>query len=196
MERLTYEIIDGGIVVDKEEIKEFEIEDGITVYGGNAILRLAEYEYTDLTPGQIREIDKLYAEKCRKLAEYQKIGSVDDFEFYKKENDEESYEFCGEYGTEECQFKDLIDDYRNGLLLRLPCKIGDTVWVSPNNGKSFHTGKIYGRNEKGSHLVFVDDNDKHCVKNPLDRAFYDWFRAVYTRGEAEAKLAEMEGNHE
>lgn len=72
MERLTYEIIDGGIVVDKEEIKEFEIEDGITVYGGNAILRLAEYEYTDLTPGQIREIDKLYAEKCRELEELKK----------------------------------------------------------------------------------------------------------------------------
>lgn len=32
--------------------------------------RLAEYENTDLTPEQIKEIDRLYAEKCKELAEY------------------------------------------------------------------------------------------------------------------------------
>lgn len=56
MERLTYEIIDGGMVTDKENIKEFEIEDGFTVYAGNAVFRLAEYEDTGLTPEQIREL--------------------------------------------------------------------------------------------------------------------------------------------
>lgn len=56
MERLTYEIIDGGMVTDKENIKEFEIEDGFTVCGGNAIFRLSAYEDTGLTPEQIREL--------------------------------------------------------------------------------------------------------------------------------------------
>lgn len=56
MERLTYEIIDGGMVTDKENIKEFEIEDGFAVYAGNAVFRLADYEDTGLTPEQIREL--------------------------------------------------------------------------------------------------------------------------------------------
>lgn len=56
MERLTYEIIDGGMVTDKENIKEFEIEDGFTVYAGNAVFRLAEYEDTGLTTDQIHEL--------------------------------------------------------------------------------------------------------------------------------------------
>lgn len=56
MERLTYEIMDGGMVTDKENVKEFEIEDGVTVYAGNAVFRLAEYEYTGLTPPEIMEL--------------------------------------------------------------------------------------------------------------------------------------------
>lgn len=56
MERLTYEIIDGGMVTDKENIKEFEIEDGFAVYAGNAVFRLAEYEDTGLTPPEIMEL--------------------------------------------------------------------------------------------------------------------------------------------
>ena len=56
MERLTYEIMDGGMVTDKENVKEFEIEDWVTVYAGNAVFRLAEYEDTGLTPEQIMEL--------------------------------------------------------------------------------------------------------------------------------------------
>ena len=32
--------------------------------------RLGQYEDTGLTPEQIREIDRLYAEKCKEVAEY------------------------------------------------------------------------------------------------------------------------------
>lgn len=60
MERLTFEIIDGGMVVEKDTITEFEIDDNIPVCGGNAIYRLAEYEDTGLTPEQVRELK----EKC------------------------------------------------------------------------------------------------------------------------------------
>ena len=56
MERLTYEIMDGGMVTDKENVKEFEIEDWVTVYAGNAVFRLAEYEDTGLTPPEIMEL--------------------------------------------------------------------------------------------------------------------------------------------
>lgn len=34
---------------------------------GQAFNRLAEYERTGLTPDQIREVDRLYLEKCREV---------------------------------------------------------------------------------------------------------------------------------
>lgn len=36
--------------------------------------RLGQYEDTGLTPEQIREIDHLYSEKCREVAEYRKTA--------------------------------------------------------------------------------------------------------------------------
>lgn len=63
MERLTYEIMDGGMVTDKENVKEFEIEDWVTVYAGNAVFRLAEYEDTGLTPAEIMELKERDTEK-------------------------------------------------------------------------------------------------------------------------------------
>lgn len=66
-----------------------------------------------------------------------------------------------------------------------PAKIGETVWVSPNNGKFFHTGKLYGINESQSYLVFVDDAVTDLVSFPLKgECFYDWFFKVYTYEEA------------
>ena len=38
----------------------------------SAMQELLEYHKTGLTPEQIREIDKLYSEKCRELAEERK----------------------------------------------------------------------------------------------------------------------------
>lgn len=72
MERLTewYDngISEGVLVKEKRGEKEIkvlfkEIDDG---YIGMCTLKA--YEDTGLTPEQIREIDRLYAEKCRELA--------------------------------------------------------------------------------------------------------------------------------
>ena len=73
MERLTEWYDDGlreGVLVKekrgKKEIKVLfeEIDDGY-----HAMCVLKNYEDTGLTPEQIREIDRLYAEKCREVAE-------------------------------------------------------------------------------------------------------------------------------
>lgn len=92
------------------------------------------------------------------------------------------------------ELKQYKDAEENGLLVRLPCKVGSTVWVSPNNGESFHTGKLYGMNENGSYLVFVDDKVRDFVDFPFERkAIYDWFFKIYTREEAEQALKERAG---
>lgn len=63
MERLTHKskVRKGGYIFN-EDIEPMQCID-----------RLGEYEDTGLTPEQIKEMDRLYAEKCRKVAEYQKM---------------------------------------------------------------------------------------------------------------------------
>lgn len=46
-------------------------------------------------------IEKLLEE----VQQYREIGTVEDVVFYKKCYDEESYEYCGEYGTDTCGCK-------------------------------------------------------------------------------------------
>lgn len=38
--------------------------------------KLAQYEETGLTPEQIRQVDALYSEKCREVAELKKILNI------------------------------------------------------------------------------------------------------------------------
>lgn len=40
--------------------------------------KLAEYEDIGLTPEQLIEVDKLYAELCKELAEYKKLGTPEE----------------------------------------------------------------------------------------------------------------------
>lgn len=88
----------------------------------------------------------------------------------------------------------LEDLQQQGRLIELPCKIGADVFVSPNNGKSFHKARLYGKNGNGSHLVMVCDEtltkeEKHLVSSPIGRLFYDWFYKIYTKEEAEQALS-------
>lgn len=43
------------------------------------------------------------------IQQYRAIGTVEDVAFYKKCYDEESYEYCGEYGTDNCGCKDRME---------------------------------------------------------------------------------------
>lgn len=82
--------------------------------------------------------------------------------------------------------------------VEMPCEIGSEVFVSPDNGENFHKANLYGCDKKGVFLVFVNDNklkesEKHIVKNPMKKVFYDWFSKVYSKEEAEQALAERSG---
>ena len=62
MDRLTYKIA--------SEVLEYDWKDNVPL--ANLINRLGHYEDIGLTPEQLTEIDKLYAEKCREVAELRK----------------------------------------------------------------------------------------------------------------------------
>jgi hypothetical protein len=81
-------------------------------------LLLQAYKDTGLTPEEIKELERKY---------------LDD-----------EHEYCGEYGTEDCQFQyrlealqKEINTYKDaeeqGLLIKLPCPEGAPVWrIIPN----------------------------------------------------------------
>jgi len=62
MDGLTYKIA--------SEALEYDWKDNVAL--ADLINRLGHYENTGLTPEQLTEIDKLYAEKCREVAELRK----------------------------------------------------------------------------------------------------------------------------
>ena len=89
---------------------------------------------------------------------------------------------------------DYEDAEEQGLLLRLPCKVGDNIYII----------KPYGIEEESiTGISEADDIDCFCFEIYIDpdcheiialEEFNDtWF---LTKEEAEAKLKEMEGSHE
>lgn len=146
MERLTYEIIDGGMVTDKENIKEFEIEDGFTVYAGNAVFRLADYEDTGLTPPEIMEP----SESVKKLQEHCgnaiTVDQVIDFfvDFYiaqgNPERMEEALLLTNESVAEYRELKERdtakVPDYEGDGYDKDGNIIYDT-WICPNCGEKY-----------------------------------------------------------
>lgn len=112
--------------------------------------------------------------------------------------DDESWERACEPDCEEIdavyrKLKDYEDAEEQGLLLRLPCKVRDDVYIIKPYG--IEEARITGISE-------ADDIDCFCFEVYIDpdcheiialEEFNDtWF---LTREEAEAKLAEMEGSH-
>lgn len=90
--------------------------------------KLGEYENTAITPEQIREIDRLYAEKCKELA-----------------NITAELEKLQEY-------RDLDNQ---GKLLKLPCAVGDTIYTiySDEDSSFVEEPKVV---EVSTHRVWID----------------------------------------
>lgn len=92
---------------------------------GSPTDRLAEYEDIGLLPAQIKEIDKLYTEKCEELAKIQKeyLSGMELVQIYAELRKLNEYK--------------KLD--KQGRLLKLPCKVGDTY---------FEIEKAFWRNEQ------------------------------------------------
>lgn len=84
--------------------------------------RLHGYEETGVTPRQLREIDRLYAEKCRELA--QAYAEIDEFKKQKKEGIELHVTYDMYVGEEICRF--WVDGTSREVEIE-PCVIGQIV---------------------------------------------------------------------
>lgn len=169
MKRLTErdEFGNADIVgVDSEELQcnlDFEGLNRVT----EALNRLAEYEDTGLTPEQIREMDKLYAEKCRDL---------DQLEYYKES------EAQGKLLKLPCALRDMVfdvvlcDDGKYRIFEMKVCNIVPFGY--------FRKGEVWN--------VYLEDK-----RSKAYRSFYDFGKTLFhTREEAEAALKRKVGNTE
>ena len=99
---------------------------------GSPTDRLAEYEDTGLLPEQIKEVDRLYAEKCKELTELQE-GYLSGLEL-------------AQIWAELEKLKEYRNLEEQGKLLRVPCKIGDTIYVIPS-GVNYRLNILSGHEE-------------------------------------------------
>ena len=116
---------------------------------------------------------------------------------------------CEEIDAVYRKLKDYEDAEEQGLLLRLPCKVGDTVWVVTSPFNVFD-GIEYDENMKDevyeafiSSVTFYECGEHYRIyakaTNHFIGAYFrkcDFGKTVFlTKEEAEAKLKEMEGEH-
>ena len=105
------------------------------------------------------------------------------------------------------KLKDIEDAEEQGLLLRLPCKVGDTVYVITSPFNVFDDIE-YDENMKDevyeayvSSVSFYESGEQYRIYSKVTNHFIgayfrecDFGKTVFLTGEeAEAKLAEMEG---
>lgn len=155
MERLT-ERSENGTAVYKTPSNE------LVKWNNNrhkVLQKLADYEDLELTPEQIREMDRIYSEQAKELGEYKNAE-------------------------------------KQGLLLKFPCKVGDSLYqptgeiisefivgcieVSTCHHLFFHTKLVKGVNMTGE--IFSQDEIGKTV--------------FLTRNQAKAALKEMEDKNE
>ena len=106
---------------------------------------------------------------------------------------------CEEIDAVYRKLKDYEDAEEQGLLLRLPCKVGDVLYFAHHDrviSSEVFSAKYHAEAE--NHGVFIRERltiDVEGVSAEID--FCDIGKTVFlTRKEAEAKLKEMENSHE
>lgn len=220
MERLTEKArnCDGTAVAKESLVIEYGLRKGTpSNYCCAVLTKLAEYEDLGLEPEQIREIDKLYAEQAKELGEYKKaeeklngisLRELADayIRIIEKETDEK-YSRGRLLSNEDA---DKWDEYKaaekKGLLLKLPCKVGDYIWdndfgkpcIYEITGFSFgNLNEDYCEDEAKAldQVIVYFANSNGSITGNF--AVSQIGKTVFlTQAEAEAALKRMEGNHE
>lgn len=165
-----------------EELNSLGLGYGAHTVIGMALGKLKAYESTGLAPEQVKELEEDYAAKGTLLAEYQSTGLTPE---QIQEIDKAFY----------AQAKELME-YRNakehGLLLCLPCKVWDKVYIIDDVEKEIEESQVYGIDIDGDGITIMiadymgaSSSTGYTVDEFEDTVFL-------TREDAEIALAELE----
>ena len=92
------------------------------------------------------------------------------------------------------EFKEIVDrlaEYEDleeqGLIVRLPCKVGDKFYLIEKYPPDIIEKEVCGFTIENGEIVLIDENDSRYGRY--------WFNEeiVFTRAEAEKKLKELKG---
>lgn len=107
---------------------------------------------------------------------------------------------CEEIDAVYRKLKAYEDAEEQGLLLRFPCKVGDTVYqisenfIEPCTVETIFLGNYMNRNGNCCNMAEIYYDRYDCPYVSTEIYFTDIGETVFlTKAEAEAKLAEMEG---
>lgn len=156
----------------------------------DVISRLAEYEDTNLTPEQIKEIDKQYLEKCQEINDLkQRLDAKETInQLYKTTTSMLS-------SDKDCLVKKLRhynELNEQGRLIELPCKFGDILYCTRMG--EIKEYKVFAIN------IGLRENTKSCViltkttrGSTVDFELIDFGKIAFlTYEDAEKALAERE----
>ena len=177
MERLTKRDTDGQAMMDCEKCKADwtgkhgkPMADCTALYCRNRLLdRLVEYEDTGLTPEEVSALVKDWSDRCTIIGE---CGGID-------------------------RLRELAEADKDGRLVILPCKVGDTVWITGSvrrlyseKVRTFFCGNpSYGRG--------MADNSVQMIRTTgCDIPIHEFGKTVFlTREEAEKALEAMKNGN-
>jgi len=173
-----------------------DFQDGIDMF--------AKYEDLELSPQQIKEVDKLYLEKCEEVnqlkADVENLANINnnlvktnfklgkDIEKLKATNltADEMHIAC-------VLLKHYKELHEQGLLIELPCKKGDTLYDIFDFIENRNTPEI--TEYKVDEITIKNDRKGLCfIIDSTEFRSEDFGKNVFTsREEAEKKLAESVG---
>ena len=136
---------------------------------------------------------KEVAEKNYRGADFESIDYIDDYIKANCVKCAEEHEQLAEWLEELKSYKGLEE---HGLLVRLPCKVGDTVYVPTRNFISELRITMASINSRGKlYFSLVLDDDRGIYPNLDGFSGYELGKTVFlTREEAVKKLEEMNNN--
>lgn len=145
---------------------------------------------------------KEIAEKNYRGAEFESIDSIDDDIKTNCVKCAEEHEQLAEWLEELKFYKDLEEQ---GLLVRLPCKVGDMVWDNDFGYPESYEIKAFSYGYCGSYvepgigiedeIIFYYENYTHSISITGAFPMSEIGKTVFlTREEAEKKLEEMKNN--
>ena len=213
MERLTEKArnCDGTAVAKESLVIEYGLRKGTpSNYCCAVLTKLAEYEDLGLEPEQIREMDKLYAEQAKELGEYkkaeEKLNGISLRELaaayirtIEKETDEKYSRGRLLTNKEADKWDEYEDLEEQGLLLRLPCKLGDTVYeicdgfIEPCTVEVIFLADYTDKDGKHSYMAEIHYDREDCPYVSAEIYFTDFGKTVFlTQTEAEEALKRMD----
>ena len=140
-------------------------------------------------------IDEIIEHCERKTKFYEEVGKSIDFETIELTDAIKEYwehKQVKEYLEELKRYRDLEEQ---GLLLKLPCKVGDTVYALNKTKREIFPSRV-------EHIEYVVNDNLDFpltkIKGEGFCVFFDDFGKIVflTQAEAEQKLKEMEGGNE